>query len=199
MRPPKTQGGEATRQTLIEASFRLFTTKGYNAASMRDIAAEAGITAGSIYNHFADKEQIFTAVILAYHPIVRVLPVLSEVEGQSAEQLIRDAAHRMVAEMEKNPGIFSLVAIEIVELNGKHLEQLITEMLPHVRGFLARVYASGSKLRPANPLTFFRSFIGMLLGYGVTHFALRRTASLQMPEASLDDLIEFFLHGVIED
>src|SRR6187549_3669844 len=101
----KTAAGEATRQALIEAAARLFTRDGYAATSIRTIAAEAGITGGSVYNHFANKEEIFTAVILAYHPIMRVLPNLSSIEGKTSETLIRQAAYAVVAEMEKDPAL----------------------------------------------------------------------------------------------
>jgi len=47
---------------------------------MRDIAAKAGIKAGSIYNHFEGKEQIFEAVFVERHPIFRTLEVLEEVK-----------------------------------------------------------------------------------------------------------------------
>ncbi len=83
MTTAKTVGGAATRQAVIDASYTLFTARGYHATSMRDIAAATGITAGSIYNHFADKEQIVQEVLLAYHPFMKVLPVLEEVEGQT--------------------------------------------------------------------------------------------------------------------
>src|SRR5690242_24024 len=99
MAPSGTAGGAATRQALIEASYRLFTTGGFHATSMRDIAAEAGITAGSIYNHFRDKEQIVKEVLLVYHPIMRVLPILEQVEGQSVSELIHDVARRVMQEI----------------------------------------------------------------------------------------------------
>src|SRR5713226_6220135 len=117
MAPARASEGEgSTRRALIEASYRLFVAHGYHATTMRDIAKEAGITAGSIYNHFADKEQIVKEVLLAYHPIVRVLPALAEAKGQSVTELIHDTAHRIAQEIETSPGILHLMAIEMVEL-----------------------------------------------------------------------------------
>src|SRR5688572_32052677 len=114
----KTAAGEVTRQALIEAACRLFRVDGYTATSIRNIASEAGITGGSVYNHFANKEEIFTAVILAYHPIMRVLPSLNQVQGENSEELIRHAAYAVVETMEKEPTLFTLIAIEIIELKG---------------------------------------------------------------------------------
>jgi AcrR family transcriptional regulator len=195
MQQQKTTAGEATRQALIEAASRLFTRDGYAATSIRAIAAEAGITGGSVYNHFAGKEEIFTAVILAYHPIMLVLPSLNQIEGENSEELIRHAAYAVVETMQKDPALFTLIAIEIIELKGQHLPMLVTSMMPHVQEFLGRVYADG-KIRPKEPLAFFSSFIGMLMGYGLMRYMSQGVELLKNASPSLDEHIEIFLRGI---
>jgi Transcriptional regulator len=51
-----------TKECIIYESLNLFSQKGYNGVSMRDIAAAVGIKGASIYNHFKGKEEIFTAI-----------------------------------------------------------------------------------------------------------------------------------------
>ncbi|WP_426408646.1 TetR/AcrR family transcriptional regulator [Bradyrhizobium ganzhouense] len=53
---------EDRRQVLINEAARLFGSKGYENTSMRDIAAAVGILPGSLYHHFASKEELFVAV-----------------------------------------------------------------------------------------------------------------------------------------
>ncbi|MBI3992472.1 MAG: TetR/AcrR family transcriptional regulator [Candidatus Lambdaproteobacteria bacterium] len=50
------------REVLLLAAARCFVERGYTATSMRDIAAAAGMKAGSIYYHFPSKEHLFLAV-----------------------------------------------------------------------------------------------------------------------------------------
>jgi AcrR family transcriptional regulator len=47
-----------TRQNILDAAYRLFIEQGYDQATMRAIAAEAGIAAGGIYHYFPTKEHI---------------------------------------------------------------------------------------------------------------------------------------------
>lgn len=47
---------------ILDEAARLFREKGYAATSMRDIAAEAGMLPGSLYYHFAAKEDLLVAV-----------------------------------------------------------------------------------------------------------------------------------------
>ncbi len=49
---------DLTRQRLIRAALELFTTKGYHDTTTAQIAKKAGIAEGTIYRHFASKQQL---------------------------------------------------------------------------------------------------------------------------------------------
>jgi len=51
------------RQALIRASARLFREKGYDATTVRDIAAAVGMRSGSPFYHFKNKQEILKAVM----------------------------------------------------------------------------------------------------------------------------------------
>jgi AcrR family transcriptional regulator len=54
-----------TRQVVMDAAKRLFTTRGYEAATVRDIASEAGMSTGAVFANFADKADLFNEVIVS--------------------------------------------------------------------------------------------------------------------------------------
>ena len=51
------------RGQIIEGARRVFIDKGFEAASMNDITREAGVSKGTIYVYFANKEELFEALI----------------------------------------------------------------------------------------------------------------------------------------
>lgn len=53
---------EARRQEILDAARRVFVDKGYAAATMNDIAAEAGVAAGSLYRYFENKADLIAEV-----------------------------------------------------------------------------------------------------------------------------------------
>jgi AcrR family transcriptional regulator len=56
---------ERTRAALIASARHLFATRGFEGASLDEIADAAGYTRGAIYRHFANKEELFFAVSVA--------------------------------------------------------------------------------------------------------------------------------------
>lgn len=54
---------EETRAKLVWAARKAFAAKGYAAASMDDLTAEAGLTRGALYHNFGDKKGLLQAVI----------------------------------------------------------------------------------------------------------------------------------------
>lgn len=61
---PRTQveRSETTRAELIGSARACFAASGYDAASLDEIAARAGVTKGALYHHFAGKQELFAAV-----------------------------------------------------------------------------------------------------------------------------------------
>lgn len=53
---------ERTRKRILEAAAAHMLQVGYQKASMRKIAADAGLTAGALYKHFPGKEEIFEEI-----------------------------------------------------------------------------------------------------------------------------------------
>src|SRR5689334_18685391 len=49
---------EARRQSILDAAAAVFSRKGLEAATMAEIATEAGISPGAIYRYFANKEDL---------------------------------------------------------------------------------------------------------------------------------------------
>lgn len=60
-RPGDYQGDR--QQALVLAAAKLFYERGYGAATVREIAKEAGITSGSLFYHFESKEEILAEVL----------------------------------------------------------------------------------------------------------------------------------------
>lgn len=57
------QRSEETRAKIIESAIKLFSARGFNAASVADICKDAGISKGAFYHHFESKQALFLALL----------------------------------------------------------------------------------------------------------------------------------------
>ena len=60
--PTRAERQAQTRRELTDVAERLFTSRGFHATSVADVAAEAGYTTGAVYSNFASKEDVFFAI-----------------------------------------------------------------------------------------------------------------------------------------
>lgn len=85
---------EARPQELLDAALDSFVERGYAATRLDDVAARAGVSKGTLYLYFTNKEELFKAVIRE-----NVIPLLGEAEtlfGQfegSSTELLRQFVH----------------------------------------------------------------------------------------------------------
>ena len=73
----------ANRQAILEAARRVFARIGYEATTVRDIIRETELAAGTFYNYFKSKEEVFEA--LADESTRRFRPVLRHVREQATD------------------------------------------------------------------------------------------------------------------
>jgi len=60
---PKIVNHDEYRQNILEKSFHLFTSKGYNNINMKEIAAEIGVSTGTLYHYFPSTEKMLAEMI----------------------------------------------------------------------------------------------------------------------------------------
>jgi AcrR family transcriptional regulator len=60
--PPQTAEDNAKRRQIIDGARKTFLDQGFDAASMNDIARTAGVSKGTLYVYFQNKEQLFQAI-----------------------------------------------------------------------------------------------------------------------------------------
>ncbi|MBN2145853.1 MAG: TetR/AcrR family transcriptional regulator [Anaerolineales bacterium] len=191
--------GEQTRQTILLAAHDLFVEQGYHGTSMRQISRKAGIALGSLYNHFASKEAAFEAVFLTYHPYHEVIPHIMAAQGVSIEELIRDAATRMVAAVEDRPDFMNLMFIELVEFKSSHAQKLAHTLFPLGLQIVQKLLRSDpDRLRPIPPPILVRSFLGLFFSYFMTELIFAQSLPEEFRKDAMQDFVEIYLHGILK-
>lgn len=61
--PTRTRNAAATRDSILQSASERFAEEGYDGASLREIASDAGVDAALISRYFGSKEELFKAVL----------------------------------------------------------------------------------------------------------------------------------------
>jgi AcrR family transcriptional regulator len=62
-RPVEAEEDSAKRRQIVEGARSMFLSRGFDAASMGDIAKAAGVSKGTLYVYFKDKDELFSAIM----------------------------------------------------------------------------------------------------------------------------------------
>ncbi len=195
---PDTTKGERTRADIIEAAHDLFIQHGFHGTSMRQIATQANLALGGIYNHFASKEDIFREVVLAYHPYHEILPIIANTEYETIADLLHNAASLIDTTLSARPDIFNLMFIEMVEFKSQHLPELFERVFPIVQKILFRFMDAGDVTRAIPIPILMRTFFGTILGYFVTKTVLGDNVPPEFRENALHHFVDIYLHGILK-
>ena len=146
------------------------------------------------------KEDIFAAVLDAYHPYHVILPALEAIEAETVEDFIRQAAQRLYAGVAgAEAQLLPLIFIELVEFQGRHVKLLIERLMPTLLSFIQRFSQRRGQLRLIPPPVMLRTFMSLLVGFFLSEMLLRDTPLFR--QGGLDwfgGLVDIYLHGIVE-
>ncbi|MFW9927375.1 MAG: TetR/AcrR family transcriptional regulator [Candidatus Thorarchaeota archaeon] len=188
---------ESTRKQILESAYKLFVERGYRGSSMRDIAEDAGIRAASIYNHFNGKESIFEEVFMEKHPLFRILEILDNVKGETAEDLLTNAVNQLDKELKSEPELLNLFFVELVEMDGKHIPAAIKANFPHDSSFIRHIFEKKSELRDIREPVLVRSLIGTV--FANIMFSWFIGDSKPKRWGSPGEMTDVLLRGILKD
>lgn len=157
-----------TRDRILDEAEALFAEHGFAGTSMRDIATRSDLTAASLYNHFAGKEALYTAVLSrGIRPLVELMQGLAAQEER--EDAVDDLLRQVMDHLARRPHLPRLIHHEAVA-GGTHIARLARDWVrPLMEQGLAEMKRAGDPTwDPDESMLVIASWIHLVLG----HFAL---------------------------
>ncbi|MEW6141888.1 MAG: TetR/AcrR family transcriptional regulator [Chloroflexota bacterium] len=188
------------RAVIIEAALRTFAERGFHATSLEDIAEAAGITKGTIYWYFKQKDEILKAIPERVSPLISHLHDLWGLMDRPPEEVLLMFARNYLATF-TNPHAARLFRTVLTE--APHYPEIATSFTEIISGVLEFIVAylqhqtALGRLRPGDINSSARAFMGMLLIYimGREIFPLMG-AGFPEPDLYAKQLVNIFLEGL---
>lgn len=186
------QAARERRDQILDTALRVFSEKGYNGASIRDIAREVGVTEGLLYHYFESKEQILHACWKERSWRAHLEQILGSVEGVPLEQVLRELVVDFLQTLYENAPMARMCASEMQhnsEMAAFYLER-IEDNQRLIRNFLCARQAVG-EIRPDADLDM---AAGLLMGCAYSLFHLYNRADRETWER----LVHSLAHGGVD-
>jgi AcrR family transcriptional regulator len=121
---------ERRRQQIIVAAKRVFSDKGFNKATMEDIASEAELSPGTLYLYFKNKEELYASLSL------RILQYLNIRVQHVNDEKNLDPEQKMIALREAMFDVYNFDPLTIINLfhlqSSETLRNLSSEFLDEI-------------------------------------------------------------------
>ena len=114
---------EASIAAILDAGLALFSTQGYRATTLRQIAEQAGLSVGNIYHHFPDKHAIYQRLIAIYWERLTDprLPLNLVFARAAFPEDLEELAAAIESVVDENGPHILLIYVDVIEFQGEHI------------------------------------------------------------------------------
>jgi AcrR family transcriptional regulator len=127
VRTGRRPGNQDTREAILAAAREAFANRGFDAASIRSIAAAAGVDPALVHHYFGTKDQLFLDAMQApLDPAEAVSTVLSQGPDGAGERLVR-----MLLTVWDSPAGGAAVAIVRSAVSNDMFARMLREFVTH--------------------------------------------------------------------
>ena len=186
-----------TREKIIEAGLRIFSSKGYVGATTREIAEAAGVAEITLFRNFSSKEKLFEQIMNRYS----LLPALKELLPGLGELSYRDALLRIAETfyriMKDRKEMIRIIHSEILRSAGPDgvFAVFLDETLKTMAACFILFQKKGD-LRDFNPHYAARAFLGMFISFFLMEEVFRKKPiPLKERRRVLGEFVEIFIRG----
>jgi len=153
----------ATRHAILEAAEDVFARDGVERARIDAIAAQAGVSVGTIYNHIGARDAVFDAVLdHRRRAFVDVLArAVREVADEDVGVQLEHLARAVLEDVDRHRGFFAIVLESAEGRLRKKPPETVAAMLAEIQAVLKRGARSGA-LRDGMGRAHAALFAGML-------------------------------------
>jgi AcrR family transcriptional regulator len=185
--------GSKTKDKILKAALKLFSSKGYKATTVRDIAGAIGIKQSALYNHFKNKDEILETLVsnLTSSAIVTIFDDkdTQELHKQGKSLLMSIATtFKLISFDGQNEALFKLLMQEIY--NNQHIRDIYNEYYYHENvkklSSLFFMMMQDEMIKSSDPLLLANEFFAPLFFYQM------QVSLLKLDKKSTSSVVSLF-------
>lgn len=190
------------RKQILAAAAHVFAAKGFERATIADVARQAGVAAGSIYNYFKGKDDLLVSLPsqIIEHPVCLSNKAMQAAGVEdSPERILTLTAQNFVGTMCQNAALFRILLSALPVLKpaarDRYLKQVVLYALGMLEAYFAEQIQRGALRSDLQPGMLARSFIGMFFPFVILGDVLQVEKTDWNYDQLIGEIVQLFLHG----
>lgn len=189
---------EATRSRILNAALRLFSARGYDGTTTKDLAAAASVAEGTLFRYFPNKKAILIEVATAGW-IDILTDLLTELSEMGSYKAVAQVMRRRMLRMRENKDLLQVCFVEAQyhpELRERIQLEVIAKMTDVAEAFFQTAMDKGI-YRQTNPKIVAQVFLGMFAIAGFSDQTILPDSSPASLQEMAEGIADIFLNGVL--
>jgi AcrR family transcriptional regulator len=176
----------------------LFSERGYRGTSVRDITRAAGVTEAVLYHYFANKVDLWAAVLATYAPFSRVAEILADAAAMSVQEALRGLGYELLRLLRaREQLVLTLLSEAPSEPDvAAILERFVQSVVVALGAFLTGRQERGEVAPEVDAQAAARAFQGALLVRFLTTSLVPQSTYAETDQESVDALVTALVHGL---
>jgi AcrR family transcriptional regulator len=190
---------------ILEAACKIFSAKGFSAATTNEIAKEAGVAEGTIFRYFKTKKDILRGLFIQIANIIvdkMVLPSLEKILTDTSRKNTREIIREIIADRIKAVDVYfpmmKVVISEILfheDIRALFVDKIVNRLIPVFDEFYLRKVAEG-ELRPVKTNSAMRAFVGNIMIFIIQKNVFADKLPIDDLDEEIESLIDVLLFGI---
>lgn len=192
---------------ILDAALKVFAKRGYRGATIREIASEAGVAEGTIYNYFESKKDLLISIPgqLGALPMTTMADVALKVTPPDAnyyEGVLRTVVSQGMKRLAENRDFLKVLLSTLPTMDEKTMEEYIKRTPLYFSEVMEEFLKSGGEkgvFREMNTAIVARAFVGMFIINLLIEMVPRKSLTPIDYDEVAEEVVRLFLYGVIKN
>lgn len=183
-----------TKRDIFQSAIKIFSTNGYDAATMDEISVSAGVAKGTVYYHFKSKDEVFKYIITEGVNLLREqIELIITGQGDYTYKL-RELTKNQLRLVYENRDLFKVIMSQAWggKIRHSELRELLKEYMEDIEKFLIKAMDNGIIKKCESSFLTYMYFgtLGSVAVYNVI-----KNDSMKLDEIT-DNFMENLLNGI---
>jgi len=192
---------KSRRKQILRAALSVFSTRGYGESTMAEVAAEAGVGVGTLYNYYENKRDLLISLVQKLMISEGLIHILDKMADQSSRDFMDSLLEERLEFGFGNVQTILFFLFEIqrdAKLQQQYIHKVVGPLIARIEDYI-RLQVRRGDFRKVNEKIIARTMTGAIIGSMILYYLEQRDSPLKRANHKeiAHELSGLFMNGLV--